>query len=108
MPMVLNHEDCFKGTSNRDSTALTMQAKPKASKGKKPSIKVSSSTLSKSSLNKNLECTCHKCGEKIQICKDCPKQSKPKKEQSNDDLIMVAPSRTSTFVHILVVDDSSD
>ena len=80
VPMVLDQEDRFKATSSKsDSTALTSQAKSKK-KGKK---NVASSSKSSS---QSLECTCHKCGEKGHIQKDCPSKSsdeKPKMESTS-------------------------
>ena len=96
VPMVLDQEDRFKATSTKsDTTALTSQAKTKKFKGKKTEA---SSSKSPASSTKPSERTCHKCGEKGHIRKDCPKVTN--KEKSSTDAAAI-PARASAFVHLL-------
>ena len=101
VPMVLDQEDRFKETSTKlDLTALTSQAKSKK-KGKK-NVASSSKTSSQS-----LECTCHKCGEKCHIQKDCPSKSsdeKPKMESTSTPSSTAILAWAPAHVHIIVLD----
>lgn len=93
VPMVLDQEDRFKSTSKSESSALTAKAKPKGNKGKKPASSSKANSTPNDNLNK--ERTCHKCGAKGHIRKDCPKQNS---KSSADET--ATPARASAFVHI--------
>ena len=101
VPMVLDHEDRFKATSSKSNlAALTSQAKSKK-KGKK------NATSSSKSSSQSLERTCHKCGEKGHIQKDCPSKSldeKPKTESTSTPSSTAILARAPTFVHIIALD----
>ena len=99
--MVLDQEDQFKATSSKsNSVALTSHAKSKK-KGKK---NVASSSKSSS---QSLERTCHKCGEKGHIQKDCPSKSsdeKPKTESTSTPSSTVVPAWAPALVYIITLD----
>ena len=98
--MVLDQEDWFKATSSKlDLAVLTSQAKSKK-KGKK------NATSSSKSSSQSLECTCHKCGEKGHIRKDCPSKcsdEKPKTESTSTPSIAIL-AWAPALVHIIALD----
>ena len=100
VPMVLDQEDWFKATSSKlDSAALTSRVKSKK-KGKK---NAASSSKPSSQI---LECTCHKCGEKGHIQKNCPSKSsyeKPKTDSTSTPTTILAPWAPA-LVHIMALD----
>ena len=79
---------------------MTFEAKSKK-KGKK-----NAASSSKSS-SQSSERTCHKCGEKGHIRKDCPFKSldeKPKTESTSTPSSTAVPTWTPALVHIIALD----